>query len=279
MSVIVDKINRSGNLANKLCWEGSVVNKAYRGSELIYQRVLDENRYKCKYLTFEIISGGTINWEIKKIDGNKYRTIYYRKNGGEWQSITSNVQYQSPSISVQSGDILEFKGDNADYGGYEQEYSHFISSDVYFNVSGNIMSLINSNSFENLTTISNDDAFRGLFSACVRLIDASKLILPATTLSKGCYHSMFSNCYRLTTAPELPAKVLVNQCYYGMFDVCTSLNYVKCLATDISALLCTHSWIYSGVSPTGTFVKSASMNDWTVGDSGIPSGWTVIDAT
>ena len=65
-------------------------------------------------------------------------------------------------------------------------------------------------------------------------------------------------------------------CYYGMFRNCTKINYIKCLATDISAPSCTTSWV-SGVAPTGTFVKAASMNDWTTGTSGIPEGWTVVN--
>ena len=28
----------------------------------------------------------------------------------------------------------------------------------------------------------------------------------------------------------------------------------------------------------GTFLKAASMEDWTTGTDGIPSGWTVVDA-
>lgn len=32
-------------------------------------------------------------------------------------------------------------------------------------------------------------------------------------------------------------------------------------------------------SSSGTFVKAASMNDWTSGVDGIPSNWTVVDAT
>lgn len=31
-----------------------------------------------------------------------------------------------------------------------------------------------------------------------------------------------------------------------------------------------------GVSPTGTFVKKAGV-DWPTGNSGIPSGWTVVE--
>ena len=56
------------------------------------------------------------------------------------------------------------------------------------------------------------------------------------------------------------------------------MNYIKCLATDISANSCISNWV-SGVSPTGTFVKSANMDSWPTGVSGIPSGWTVQTAT
>ena len=72
----------------------------------------------------------------------------------------------------------------------------------------------------------------------------------------------------------MPATTLTESCYEEMFRNCTSLNYIKCLATDISAPSCTSSWV-SGVASTGTFVKAASMNDWTEGNNGIPSGWTV----
>ena len=60
-----------------------------------------------------------------------------------------------------------------------------------------------------------------------------------------------------------------------MFYGCSSLNYIKCLATDITGSYTTTSWVY-GVAATGTFVKDASMTGWTVDSvNGIPSGWTV----
>ena len=62
-----------------------------------------------------------------------------------------------------------------------------------------------------------------------------------------------------------------------MFYNCTRLNYIKCLATDISATNCTQGWV-SGVASTGTFVKNPNMTSWTTGVDGIPSGWTVQDA-
>ena len=48
------------------------------------------------------------------------------------------------------------------------------------------------------------------------------------------------------------------------------------LATDISATGCLTDWV-SGVSSTGTFTKAASMTALPTGNSGIPSGWTVVD--
>ena len=113
-----------------------------------------------------------------------------------------------------------------------------------------------------------------MFYGCSGLTTAPQL--PATTLANYCYYGMFTGCSGLTSAPELPATTLADSCYKYMFQGCTSLNYIKCLATDISANSCTTNWV-SGVSSSGTFVKSSSMTSWTTGNDGIPSGWTVIE--
>ena len=120
-----------------------------------------------------------------------------------------------------------------------------------------------------------DTCYNGMFSECTSLINVP--ILPATTLKSNCYNSMFYKCTSLTTAPVLNATKLVDYCYNYMFNGCTNLNYIKCLATNISASGCIGSWV-SGVAATGTFVKKSSMTSWTTGTSGIPSGWTVQDA-
>ena len=125
------------------------------------------------------------------------------------------------------------------------------------------------------TTLANY-CYRGMFQGCTSLVNAPEL--PATTLTNECYRFMFSGCTSLVNAPELPATTLVLFCYGGMFGGCTSLNYIKCLATDIPDNRCTYEWV-RGVASTGTFVKNASMASWTTGTSGIPTGWTVQDAT
>ena len=118
-----------------------------------------------------------------------------------------------------------------------------------------------------------EQCYSHMFMGCASLTTAP--VLSATTLERNCYDSMFNNCTSLTTAPELPALTLVYCCYYGMFSGCTSLNYVKMLATDVSATSCVGNWMRN-VSATGTFVKNASAQ-WTEADV-IPSGWTVETA-
>ena len=113
-----------------------------------------------------------------------------------------------------------------------------------------------------------------MFDGCYSLTKAPEL--PATTLAIRCYDSMFSGCDSLTKAPELLATTLAEGCYDSMFIGCDSLKYIKCMATDISASLCTGTWVRN-VASSGTFVKNSKMSDWTTGENGIPSGWTVTN--
>lgn len=118
--------------------------------------------------------------------------------------------------------------------------------------------------------------YSDMFYNC-KVTDLSNYSLPATTLEDHCYYNMFASCTLLTNSPELPAQVLEPYCYAYMFNGCSSLNSIKCLATDMSANRCTTNWVY-GVANSGTFIKDSSAT-WSTGNSGIPSGWTVEDAT
>ena len=122
------------------------------------------------------------------------------------------------------------------------------------------------------TTLANGCYF-SMFFDCRSLVTAPKL--PATTLTNWCYANMFRNCYSLISAPVLPAATLKEWCYANMFFGCKGMNYIKCLATDISAYNCTANWV-NYVTANGTFVKKAGVN-WTTGTSGIPENWTVQD--
>ena len=251
-----------------------------------------------EYLTFDIVTEGTIVWKTSK--SNNVKTISYSINNGKWDEITSSTKGDSFNVSV--GDKVRFKGNNPAYGADSSSYNTFNGSTASFNVQGNIMSLTNGDSFANATTFERECVFASLFEnaniinaknlvlpvttlayscynsmfyGCTKLVNAPEL--PATTLALGCYNGMFCNCTSLETAPTLPATRLAGYCYENMFDGCSSLNYIKCLATNISASSLSN-WV-RGVASRGTFVKAASMTSWTTGISGIPSGWTVQDAT
>ena len=121
-----------------------------------------------------------------------------------------------------------------------------------------------------------EGCYYSMFRACHKLTVAP--VLPATTLAYDCYREMFYSCANLTTAPDLAATTLKNGCYKEMFRNCTKINYIKCLATDIREPNSLTYWV-NGVASTGTFVKNPNMTNWTTGTSGIPSGWTVQDAS
>ena len=89
---------------------------------------------------------------------------------------------------------------------------------------------------------------------------------------------MFQNCTSLTTAPELPAITLTNACYAYMFNGCSSLNYIKCLATNVEGngdwLIqgrATQEWV-TNVASSGTFVCK-KYAPWAEGDNGCPNLW------
>ena len=119
-----------------------------------------------------------------------------------------------------------------------------------------------------------EQCYVNMFSGCTSLTVAPAL--PATILASQCYSGMFEGCVELISAPELPAGTLREFCYSTMFSGCTNLNYVKCLATDITADRCVDGWL-NNVSSIGSFVKAPDAQ-WPTGSSGIPEGWTVVDA-
>ncbi len=186
--------------------------------------------YTTEYLTFNILSAGTINWTANKTGGTK--TIEYKLNDGEWVSINSNTGSSAPTITVNSGDKLQFKGNNTAYNSgniiFNMLYNSFGGS-ALFEIEGNIMSLIYGDDFKNNSTISSDYTFGYLFYNCKGLTSAENLILPATKLRRNCYQYMFYGCTSLTTAPALPAITLASSCYFYMFNGCTSLTTAPAL--------------------------------------------------
>ena len=133
-------------------------------------------------------------------------------DNGEWTSLSANTV--TPAINM--GQKIQFKIDNPTIS-FNEGIGRFTISKKC-NVSGNIMSLLYGDDFSERNSLTGKNyAFYKLFYNCKTIVDASKLILPATILSNYCYEYMFSGCTSLTTTPALPATMLAYQCYKGMF--------------------------------------------------------------
>ncbi|MBR6457478.1 MAG: DUF4906 domain-containing protein [Bacteroidales bacterium] len=126
-----------------------------------------------------------------------------------------------------------------------------------------------------------EDCYREMFRLCTSLTTVDPGLLPATNLANNCYQQMFNGCSALTAAPNLPAANLTTSCYQGMFLNCSNLASIKCLAqTGINTNNSTLEWLKSTKgSGTRTFVKYTGVTTWPSGVNGIPSGWSVSEAT
>jgi hypothetical protein len=82
--------------------------------------------------------------------------------------------------------------------------------------------------FELPATTLTSGCYFSMFKGCTRLTRVIPNLLPATTMASDCYQSMFEGCISLAKLPEnlLPATSLANACYQSMFKNCISLTSV-----------------------------------------------------
>ena len=186
-------------------------------------------------LTFEAMADG-VTVKLHKFQ-TAQPSLQYRKNDGDWTTLTFVDSYYSTSISLNTGDKLSFKGDNTTLTENQNGYCKFeLSGNCY--VYGNIMSLLDKDNFPTNKTLSASFTFYQLFLGAPIYNHPSKtLVLPATTLTTSCYEQMFYNT-PLTVAPALPATTLAIACYKNMFGSCTSLTTAPTLSATTLASEC-----------------------------------------
>jgi len=238
--------------------------------------VCEEFDYQNQYLTLDIISDGTIKW---RRFGDTFQAISYSLDSGStWTTIVPSTD--GAVINVNAGDIVFLKGEHSSYSDVvEREhhyYASFYGSTAYFNVYGNIMSMISGDSFTEATSFGNyafygffentnvvnaknlympvmnltQHCYWNMFQYCTSLKTAPS-ILPATTLAYECYRRMFGGCTSLETTPTLPATTLASQCYMSMFGGCTSLTTAPELPATILADDC-YEYMFNGCTSLTT---------------------------
>ena len=219
----------------------------------------------------EITAAGNLKWYAQ--NGSYTKTIEYKKNDGEWTQITSSNN--NTFIPVAVGDIIQLRGDNAQYAPQDGRCSCWSGSTASYKLYGNIMSLVNSTGFTTLSSFTQPNVFMNFFnnSHCV---DAENLILPATALTNYCYQGMLAQNGNLQVGPLLPVETLVQGCYAYLFYHCYAINNIRCLAINKSASNCLQEWV-NGAPSSGTFYKNPNMSSWNRGSSGVPNNWTLTD--
>ena len=180
-------------------------------------------------------AGAKVTFSINTQTATK--NVEYRTgNGTEWTAWAVYTSEQEIQL-VNEGDMVQFRGENMSYSYHDE--SHIQCTDDCY-IYGNIMSLTKKEGFSTEKKLESSYNFYELFLNNQHIInhESKDLMLPATTLAKGCYEYMFIGCTGLTRAPALPATTLAEWCYSDMFAGCTSLENAPALPATTLAEGC-----------------------------------------
>ena len=259
--------------------------------DYLYIENVDES--DCE-LSFETYTSTTLPQPDKYTNKVEFSTD--KKTWTTWNFDTANT------LTIPKGGKVYLRNNSGVFSYYGTDGYYYLTSiktTMKCNVGGNLNTLLNYN--EEILDISDKrSCFRRLFVGA-KIVDASKLVMPATTLSQYCYadflignstliappelpavnlaeycyYNFFYRCSSLKVSPSLPATTLAEYCYSNMYESCTSLNEVTVYADDISAKGCTKNWL-SGVASTGTFNNYGSAIYTKDSGDGVPAGWEVV---
>ncbi len=228
--------------------------------------------YNHTYFTIETLEdGGKFRLDFSNLKAGS--SIQVKYNNSQWYTITTSTDDSSYSQSfkdlmvqltgnndgiVNTGDRLSLRRFNrTGYTTTSVIPCIKVHANVRYIAYGNIASIYQSHddiskmtdeyyAGINLTTMNTDETYHGMFASGdveeQKLVDASNLVLPFTTLADYAYESMFALCTSLTSAPELPATTLAFECYLNMFEYCFSLTTAPALPATTLAEGC-----YSGM--------------------------------
>ena len=202
---------------------GKDVNKIRINGEVVWQKV------EPNYLYIE---------NVDESDCELSSTTYTSKTLPPPDKYTNKVEFSTDketwttwnfdtanTLTIPKGGKVYLRNNSGVFSYYGTDGYYYITSiktTMKCNVGGNLNTLLNYN--EEILDISDKrSCFRWLFKGS-KIVDASKLVMPATTLSEYCYAEFFSGNSSLIAPPELPAVNLADYCYYKFFYECSSLT-------------------------------------------------------
>ena len=195
--------------------------KAYVGDVQVWPMSTD---YSKQYLTFEILSGGTIMFKTDKPASSITREIQYSINNGQWATFNSSG---NTGFTVTAGDKVRLKGVNARYCTLSKTSPRatFQASTAVFNVYGNLMSMVYGDNFIGQNTL---DAggynFVGFFGSA-QIVNAENLVLPMDVIpERGLLNFMIESPTLEYGPKEIPATSIGDMGMQGAFARCKKLK-------------------------------------------------------
>ena len=236
-----------------------------------------------------------------------YTTVNPNDAGGllrwtKWASTDS----PGTAITLNVGKTIYLKGNVTTFcsNGKALEWVGFDSNSTsnVIHIGGNLMSLFYGVNFQDNTEFDSNYSAHcvGMFYGFKGLVDASKLIMPAKTLTKWSYGHMFQSSQQLKYPPiiemnDIQAASACKYMFYGcsalletpklyptthnskqycydyMFQNCSSLKtiYIHMLTWGSN-----NRSVFSGVASSGTIYMRSDAT-WTPSSYNVPSAWTI----
>ena len=213
------------------------------------------------YVTFTALEDGEIGFYVNP-DASVQPTIEYSYDKQNWNTLTEEC------VSVPSGSNLYCRGINTNgiSPGYDDGNCNYFISIGQFNVSGDIMTLIDyKHSVKEMVGTMmymfgrNEDDY-------VDIVDASSLILSAKTLTSDCYQNMFESCVNMVYPPQIKATTLAPYCCKAMFYNCHSLiESPSLLATTLDYHCYQSMFAYTQAIPDVSNIDFYNSTTWNGG--------------
>ena len=266
---IVERIK----MRNEVVW-GRVqtplyIQNTYNGSNTVtVQQTLSGSPDSSTYAKHLQYSKNGLNWTTITLSStaytitlNKGEKVYFRGNegvfnywysGGKKKAITTISANQTHTVGGNINTLLDYQdpyGLTLPQGAFNSIFENNTkltsASDITFtpSVDGSLSTYCYLYLFKNCTNLTTvpksipakkqgQDSCNGMFQYTAITTAPA---LPATTLSNGCYYSLFEGCSKLVNAPQLPATEMKPNCYRSLFYGCTSLvNVPKLPATTMA---------------------------------------------
>ena len=210
------------------------------GKDDVDLKMADANFVENKFYTFQRTTYLQNYFTIEAIQDDTQVTFnyaddsdgfQYSRDGFEWFNYKTSEG--SISLSQAAGMFIYIRGkkDSSKNASSPNKPLITVGNNKPCYVYGDLMFLMCDAKFKPKTSME-DFAFQGAFKNCtwLRLKEDNKLILSATTLSKGCYADMFSGCTGLTSLAglDLPGAdvSLTPRCFDSMFMGCSGITAI-----------------------------------------------------